>query len=1000
MFRIVSAIGAAACAVAVGLAGPLNASASAEAPASVIAAPEAADAIEYTTVIVEGTELQVRQRRDADGRVWIDAQPVFEHLRGTLTREGTVLTLKRFQDRATMSIDMADGKVRGNDRVLGALPDWTPREEADFWLDANGIAVLSGTAADETEEGLLRFTLDERLRPQFDLDLFVEGLPVDTTDVEPRTIGAVLLVPLRPVVEALGHTLDFDSVTNTVTVLRVQDQVRITLDVSTGLVSINDRPRGISPNMGYAEAADLLLPFTAIETLTGAHVVLEPGSTRIDVTLDDRLAGGALPGAFVEEITEDESLVVERLGYELSSDSPATAELDARFGGFHTRTRYETVGGFDAAEHYQPRWMSVDLQSEKGWKVRLGDDVTRFRETAGVGGARLRGVTWNAQNKETGALTAIAAGVPVVGAEQITDTASKPVFGGFVAGVRRLSADGKTEYGLAARLDDDNDETRIVASGVKRFSPEDDEARVRSAYVSGNIGAFDRAGGSAVDVTAQAGARYRASERVNLAATLDYEGPEFNTIAAREIAESEDDTTETTIITRSAGDSRTAGSLSANWSAGRRIGSVQSLTAGTRINGTKQGDQTSRSLNGGVRARIGENPLDVSLDLDTTTVENRVDSETSRSAVVRAFKSFDWVDIRANATHRQNAAGSTTTALTTFGFRNYRRVLGDKGAFVSAAPSASVFWSERGASGRLGARVAANSGQALGDRLTLAAQAVAAQSVDPENMQTSFFAGVSGAYTLSRRVQLSSGFSTDFSGANNFTFGLRGSMEFNEPRRYRDPDDGRGVLNGRVFYDLNRDGIRQENEPGIAGIGVKLIGTRLGLRVSNEGYFTIQNVRTGLYDLSVDTRTLPLGFVVPNSAFMRATVADGRITTVDVPIIASGQVRGAIFDDANGNGDVDPGEYRYEGAKLSLVPADDPDADPVLQHSAAFGQYAFENLSPGLYTLTIESEGHSKDVEIEITDDNLFRVEPIPLTASEPETAPLQQDEPVTEFAA
>ncbi|MEL7128773.1 MAG: hypothetical protein AAGK23_04440, partial [Pseudomonadota bacterium] len=267
-------------------------------------APQAAASVEHIDIIVENKPLSVRSRRtDTDG-VLIEADPIFTHLKGQVSVGGTVLSYIRFQDGAKMTLNVTDGKVRANDIVLGALPDFEPRRRADTWLSVNAISVLTGTVAAADEVGRWTFTLDDRLRPKFDLDLFVNGEKVIIGDVEPRTIGPVLLVPLMEVVDAIGHSLEvMDG--NTIEVVRIQDAARISLDLSTGLVTVNDIPRGVTPNIAYADPAELLLPFTAVETLTGTHIELAPGSNRIDVVLDDRLSGGSLPGErVVDEVAE------------------------------------------------------------------------------------------------------------------------------------------------------------------------------------------------------------------------------------------------------------------------------------------------------------------------------------------------------------------------------------------------------------------------------------------------------------------------------------------------------------------------------------------------------------------------------------------------------------------------------------------------------------------------------------------------------------------------
>ena len=194
--------------------------------------------IEHIDVIVENETLSVRSRRtDTDG-VLIEASPIFTHLQGKVTLEGTVLSNLRFQDGAVMSLDVSDGVVRANATELGALPDFEPLEAATTWISPNTIGILTGTIPEQDEVGDWTFTLDDRLRPRFDLDLWINGERTVTPLVEPRSIGPVLLVPLEVVTEALGHALEREG--NMVTVTRIQDGARLSLDLATGLVTVND----------------------------------------------------------------------------------------------------------------------------------------------------------------------------------------------------------------------------------------------------------------------------------------------------------------------------------------------------------------------------------------------------------------------------------------------------------------------------------------------------------------------------------------------------------------------------------------------------------------------------------------------------------------------------------------------------------------------------------------------------------------------------------------
>jgi hypothetical protein len=270
--------------------------------------------------------------------------------------------------------------------------------------------------------------------------------------------------------------------------------------------------------------------------------------------------------------------------------------------------------------------------------------------------------------------------------------------------------------------------------------------------------------------------------------------------------------------------------------------------------------------------------------------------------------------------------------------------------------------------------------------LNVQGQFSALQSVDPEDSATQFFASLNASYAITRFIRLESNYFDNLSGSRDFSVALRGRLTFNEPRKHTRPKEGLGVLRGGVYFDRNRDGIRQPDEEGVPGVRIQVTGTRLALGVDRDGRFTIQNIRTGLYGVTVDRRTLPLGLLVPDDVSARATIGDGRVTELEIPIVASGQIRGALFVDEDGDGDVTPGEHRVEGMFVSLkrvgedVPADE---EAVTAVSASFGQYSFENLSPGRYELSVNFKGIIYSRSVELSEDNLFVVRPFDLPALE-----------------
>ncbi len=937
------------------------------APVSVVdAAPERAAAIEHIDILVEGEALSVRARNVGLDTMEIEADPIFEALRSKFEARESILGYWRFQDGAVIGLDFSDGKVRANGAVLGKLPNFPVRDVADTWLSVNAISVLTGTVASQDEAEIWTFNLDERLKPQFDLDLWVNDTPVTAAmGEEPRTIGPVLLVPLRPIIKALGHTLVEDEAAGTVTVTRVHDSAVISMELATGLVTINGIPSGVTPDVNYVEPGTLVMPFSAVETLTGSHVKLVPGTSRVDVTLDDRLSSLALPGEKVVDDAANTGFTPEKLDYQISDNGPVTLGLTSRFGGYNTETTIETAGGIDNPAGYVPRWMSVDVQALDGWRATVGDYNGGFRELTGTGVSRIRGVAYR-QKKGDDTIMAIAAGVPVMGSRQIAENVSAPTFSGAAAGVRFIATDGQQEWGVSAVVSDDANSGRIVLGGRKQLKIDaPGEKGLESAYVSGEIGGFTNDGNAVLDLRGRAEARYKYSDQTSVHAVGSYEGGQFraSSLGGLEAAPGP----------KEASGGVTTGSVSIDWHSAKERELLRNLAAGLRSSVSyTDGDQTSltSSFNGAVSAKLGAAGPHVSVSTGMARFTQSNVEETQTSASVRAIQPFEWGNVSGSYSQSDSAGQSQKRGIITASLPGWRKSF-DKGVNASVNPTANVVWTPQGTETNFGASATATSGHAFGDRFRLNGQFSTLAAVRPDAQATSMFGSMNAVWRLSKAANLNATYSTDFQGRNDVSISLRGSILFNEGRKHTRPKDGAGILKGNVFFDRNRDGIQQDDEPGIPGVKLSVGGTRMALNVNSQGGYTIQNIPIGLYSLKIDRRSLPLGLLISEENDPRATVGDGRVTTLNIPVIASGQVRGAVYVDGNENGELDAGEQRLEGQWVKLIPEAD-DEEPHSIQSVGFGQYSFESVMPGAYTLRVNIGGHKTNVPVELTDEELF----------------------------
>jgi hypothetical protein len=939
-------------------------------------APETAESVEYVDLIIEGALTSVRSRESETGERLYNLTDIAETLLSRIELHDMLLGYHRRQDGVLMSINMADGKVRSNKTVLGKLPGFEPRETADPWININAVTILTGTHASEDDQGRTVLKLDEQLLPKFGLELWVNGEPIDTFGDEPRTVGPVLLVPLKPIVEALGHELTVEN--GTVTVRRQQDQAAISLELATGLVSVNTTPRGVAQDMQLADREELVLPFSAVESLTGTHIKLVPMTSRIEVSLDTRLDTTSLPGADIAEEAKNTPLTLERLTYEVSDRGPVRVETVGHWSKYNFRTQVETAGGLQNLANKQPGWASVDIASMDGWSATVGDYNSSLRELTGVGANRVRGAAWRKQRK-SGSVLAIAAGMPLTGASEDSATVSVPEFGDFAAGGRLISKDQSQDIGVSVGLSEDGERGALVANGQKSFYFDNREKGLQSAFVSGDVGVFSGEE-SGADLQVRGSLNYAINQQLGLTASGSYEGEKFASGLNRPSFDG---------VFDQRNGARTNLSAAANWRAEEKIGVFHRVAVSTRGTVRHEGGETSKTataVSAAVNAQIGERGPLVSAVVQRSSDDSSGETRDTDSIRVRALQRFDYGSVTASYGYSvSDAAGKVQQFVATAQGNAIKRNL-PKGASVQVVPNAALNWDGDKTRVNAGASVIADSGLAFGQRLNVQSRlsSFADFTAEDENAQnTRFLGSLEARYQVSKHAQLTAIYTDDFQGRSDVSIGLRGAIQFNPPRVRRLPSEGRGVLNGRVFLDRNRDGIRQANEPGIPGVRVKVIGTRMGLNTAAEGYFTIQNIRQGLYSVTVSRKSLPLGYLVPEDAQPRVTVGDGRRTDVEIPLILSGQVRGSVFIDDNANGAADPGEQRLEGQWITLLPK--ADGESLTVHSAAFGQYGFESVEPGEYTARTTVAGQPVDVDIVVDMQNPFVVAPIPVPPDLPE---------------
>lgn len=176
-----------------------------------------------------------------------------------------------------------------------------------------------------------------------------------------------------------------------------------------------------------------------------------------------------------------------------------------------------------------------------------------------------------------------------------------------------------------------------------------------------------------------------------------------------------------------------------------------------------------------------------------------------------------------------------------------------------------------------------------------------------------------------------------------------------------------GVVEGMVFADANDNGKYDQDEQGLAGTTVRLMdktGEVFSTMVNADGSFAFDTVMPGRYYLRYE---LPEnGVFSPRVSGGNAVVGEGSHGAGDwfnfatgahvtAPLCGGldlGVISGVTFADNDGSGVMDNGEMPLSGVTLTLTPSrSDLTAQTVT--TSRDGAYAFEDLRPDTYTLTL-----------------------------------------------
>ncbi|NOK83600.1 MAG: hypothetical protein GFH27_549305n176 [Chloroflexi bacterium AL-W] len=182
--------------------------------------------------------------------------------------------------------------------------------------------------------------------------------------------------------------------------------------------------------------------------------------------------------------------------------------------------------------------------------------------------------------------------------------------------------------------------------------------------------------------------------------------------------------------------------------------------------------------------------------------------------------------------------------------------------------------------------------------------------------------------------------------------------------------DGTGSIGDTVWFDINGDGILDTGEPGIIGVSVQLEvdfdgdGTTdftTTTTTDANGNYLFDDLPTGDYTVTV---TPPTGTNPTfdadggNDNTSDHTLGDGEDNRdQDFGYNGTGSIGDTVWYDINGDGVLDAGEPGIPGVTITLdvdLDGDGATDFTVITTTDANGNYLFDNLPPGDYTVTTD----------------------------------------------
>lgn len=244
-----------------------------------------------------------------------------------------------------------------------------------------------------------------------------------------------------------------------------------------------------------------------------------------------------------------------------------------------------------------------------------------------------------------------------------------------------------------------------------------------------------------------------------------------------------------------------------------------------------------------------------------------------------------------------------------------------------------------------------------------------------------------GRYTV--RVTLPAGYGISDGSVQSRTVDLDVSFATGEEEALTLAVAPVGALGGRVFEDMDNDGIMGDGDPGVAGVTVRIEGNRTGtvreITTDETGEYLFDFLPDDMYTISA---TLPEGMLYARysqtggdlrSIFTGSNITRefpvrdaARVMDKNIGVVENGVISGVAFLDLNYNGRLDEGEPGYAGVTVEALRGSGSESQGKTE-TGEDGAFRLEGLRGGDYQLrailpddgsifSVTAEGAASDV--------------------------------------